>query len=72
MTATATAVPPPPASTRPVRREPRLFEAAGETLEDAILRTWDELVVEGRVGCPVCAGEMAAAAGCPRCGSELL
>jgi hypothetical protein len=72
MTAAATAVPPSLPSTRPVRREPRLFEAAGETLEDAILRTWDELVVEGRVGCPVCAGEMAAAAGCPRCGSELL
>ena len=72
MTAAATAVPAPLPATRPVPREPRLFEAAGETLEDAIVRTWDELVVEGRVGCPVCAGEMAAAAGCPRCGSELL
>ena len=34
MTAAATAAPAPLPATRPVPREPRLFEAAGETLED--------------------------------------
>ena len=35
---------------------PRLFEAGGETLEDAVLRTWDELVGGAHARCPVCAG----------------
>ena len=50
---------------------PRLFEAGGETLEDAVLRTWDELVGGVHARCPVCAGDMTAAAGCAHCGSEL-
>jgi hypothetical protein len=50
---------------------PRLFEAGGETLEDAVLGTWDELVAGAHARCPVCAGEMTAARGCSDCGSEL-
>jgi hypothetical protein len=55
----------------------RLFEPpAGRsdgapTLEDAVLRTWDELVAEGRAECPVCGGRIRAASGCEDCGSEL-
>jgi hypothetical protein len=51
--------------------EPRLFETAGATLEDRILRSWDELVARGRTRCPVCGGSLRAAARCEDCGSEL-
>jgi hypothetical protein len=49
----------------------RLFEPGGATLEDRILRCWDELVGEGRTECPVCSGSMSAVGGCESCASEL-
>lgn len=60
---------------RPQRgRRPRLFDD-GLTLEDRVLRAWEDLIVEGRCACPVCGGSMAAggaaAAACTGCGSEL-
>ena len=52
-------------------RATRLFEAGGDTLEDVMLRTWDELLGAAHAHCPVCAGEMTVAGGCADCGSEL-
>jgi hypothetical protein len=49
----------------------RLFEPQGATLEDAILRIWDELLADGRADCPVCGEMVAGAGGCEGCGSEL-
>ena len=51
----------------------RLFEPGGATLEDVVLRVWEDLAAEGRAVCPVCGGPMSpsAAGGCPACGSEL-
>jgi hypothetical protein len=49
----------------------RLFEPGGVSLEDSILRIWDELVNEGRTACPVCGGSMTPAGGCEDCRSEL-
>jgi hypothetical protein len=49
----------------------RLFEPGGPTLEDAVLRAWEELVADGRVECPVCGGAMSMLHGCGECGSEL-
>jgi hypothetical protein len=49
---------------------PRLFDD-GVTLEDRILGTWEDLVVDGRAACPVCGGSIAAGSGCAGCGSEL-
>ncbi len=51
----------------------RLFEPGGATLEDVVLRAWEDLAAEGRAVCPVCGGSMSPAAdgGCPGCGSEL-
>ena len=46
----------------------------GVRLEDAILGLWEDVVVEGRAGCPVCGGSMAAGSGhaaCGECGAEL-
>jgi len=48
----------------------RLFEPSGSTLEDSILGAWEDLVVNGRTACPVCAGELEPG-GCASCGSEL-
>ena len=48
----------------------RLFEPSGSTLEDSILGAWEDLGLNGRTECPVCAGELEAA-GCSTCGSEL-
>jgi hypothetical protein len=56
---------------QPARRPSRLFEPGGATLEDSILRLWDELVAAGRVECPVCGGAMSAPGGCEGCGAEL-
>ena len=60
---------------RPQRKAdgPPLFDD-GVRLEDAILGLWEDVVVEGRAGCPVCGGSMAAAGGhaaCADCGAEL-
>ena len=43
----------------------------GVSLEDSILRSWEELVDLGEASCPVCAGRMHAASRCEDCGSEL-
>jgi hypothetical protein len=60
----------PPAAERPAARlfEPR---AGGVSLEDKILRTWEDLAGRGDAGCPVCGGRMRVTAGCEACGSEL-
>jgi hypothetical protein len=57
---------------RPQRAEasPRLFDD-GLTLEDRVLGTWEDLIVEGRAACPVCGSSMAAGSPCEGCGSEL-
>jgi hypothetical protein len=49
----------------------RLFEPGGPTLEDVVLRAWDELVADGHAECPVCGGAMSVLAGCEGCGAEL-
>ncbi len=51
----------------------RLFEPGGATLEDVVLRVWEDLAAEGRAVCPVCGGSMSPSAdgGCRACGSEL-
>ena len=49
---------------------PRLFEAGEVRLEDVVLKAWEDLVVDGRAGCPVCGGSMSPG-GCASCGSEL-
>jgi hypothetical protein len=60
------------ATERPQRAEasPRLFDD-GFTLEDRVLRAWEDLIVEGRGACPVCGGSMATGSPCESCGSEL-
>jgi hypothetical protein len=59
-----------PATGLPARRlfEPR---AGGVSLEDSILRTWEDLTAQGSAGCPVCGGRLRAASACESCGSEL-
>jgi hypothetical protein len=47
-----------------------LFERDRVTLEDVVLRVWEDLALEGRAGCPVCGGPMSTA-GCDSCGAEL-
>ena len=51
----------------------RLFEprAGGVSLEDSILRVWEDLVGDGSAGCPVCSGRLRAGVGCEACGSAL-
>jgi hypothetical protein len=49
---------------------PKLFEPSRVTLEDLVLGVWEDLRLEGRAECPVCAAEMAPA-GCESCGSGL-
>ena len=61
----------PPAAAPSAEGASRLFDAGGETLEDRVIRAWDELSGAGRTACPVCAAEMTAAGGCRVCGSEL-
>ena len=41
------------------------------TLEDLVLRVWDDLIAEGRAECPVCGGSMSVPTGCESCGTEL-
>jgi hypothetical protein len=48
----------------------RLFEPAGSTLEDLVLRAWEDLAARGDAECPVCRGRLTAD-GCADCGSEL-
>ena len=52
------------------RSAPRLFESGEVRLEDVVLKAWEDLVVDGRAGCPVCGGSMSPG-GCASCGSEL-
>jgi hypothetical protein len=49
---------------------PTLFERDRVTLEDVVLRVWEDLALEGAAECPVCGGSVAPA-GCQRCGAEL-
>jgi hypothetical protein len=56
---------------KPGRSSSRLFEPEGATLEDAVLRIWDDLLVDGRADCPVCRSAMTQAGRCEGCGAEL-
>ncbi|MQA72924.1 MAG: hypothetical protein GEU88_00985 [Solirubrobacterales bacterium] len=58
----------PPAAARSAQR---LFEPGGVSLEETILRTWEDLTGPGRTECPVCGGRMRVAHGCEACGSQL-
>ncbi|MDX6636620.1 MAG: hypothetical protein QOJ01_131 [Solirubrobacterales bacterium] len=49
---------------------PTLFERYRVTLEDVVLRVWEDLALEGGAECPVCGGSMAPD-GCQGCGAEL-
>ncbi len=49
----------------------RLFEPEGATLEDAILRIWDDILADGHANCPVCSAEMVTAGRCEGCGASL-
>jgi hypothetical protein len=73
--ATAARVDEPPATGRSTSPEPRLFEPQadqdGVSLEDSILRAWEDLAGSGSVECPVCGGRMRVSAGCEACGSAL-
>jgi hypothetical protein len=73
--ATATRVEEPPATGRSASPESRLFEPQadpnGVSLEDSILRAWEDLGGSGGVECPVCGGRMRLSVGCESCGSEL-
>ena len=51
-------------------RAPTLFERDRVTLEDIVLKVWEDLALAGAADCPVCGGSMAPA-GCQRCGAEL-
>lgn len=67
--ARATRVNDPLATERPApRHEPR---TGGVSLEDSILRTWEDLVVQGSAGCPVCGGRLRAGHGCDGCDADL-
>ena len=62
----------PPAAAHPAERlfEPRRRHG-GVTLEDSLLRVWEDLSRDGHAGCPVCGGRMTVAGTCRECGSEL-
>ena len=72
---TAILVEEPPATGRSEPPAPRLFEPeadpGGVSLEDSILRVWEDLTGNGGAECPVCGGRLRASAGCGGCGSEL-
>jgi hypothetical protein len=72
---TAIFVEEPPATGRSEPPAPRLFEPAadpgGVSLEDSILRVWEDLTGSGGAECPVCGGRMRVSAGCDGCGSDL-
>jgi hypothetical protein len=72
---TVTLVDKPPATGRSTTPEPRLFEPQADpsevSLEDVVLRAWEDLAGSGVVECPVCGGRMRASAGCESCGSDL-
>jgi hypothetical protein len=48
---------------------PPLFEH--RSLEDVVLKAWEELRLSGHTACLVCGSEVTTTADCPRCGSEL-
>ena len=58
----------PPATEHPA---PTLFESGGVSLEDSMLRVWEDLAAGDRAECPVCGGHLRLAGGCDDCGSEL-
>ncbi len=58
----------PPAA---ARSAPRLFEPGEVSLEEKILDAWEDLIGDGRAGCPVCGGRIERGAACAGCGSEL-
>jgi hypothetical protein len=58
----------PPAA---ARSAPRLFAPGEVSLEESILRTWEDLTGSGSAECPVCGGRMHLARGCESCGSAL-
>ena len=72
MSAVATRPGAPAAAERPQAEHaaPTLFERYRVTLEDVVLRAWEDLALEGGAECPVCGGSMAPV-GCPSCGAEL-
>ncbi len=72
MTAVATRRAPASSMERPQvdHSAPTLFERDRVTLEDTVLRVWEDLALEGGAECPVCGGSMAPA-GCQDCGSAL-
>ena len=49
---------------------PTLFERDRVTLEDVVLRVWEDLALDGAADCPVCGASMAPG-GCQGCGAEL-
>jgi hypothetical protein len=55
---------------QPSGSAPTLFERDRVTLEDVVLRVWEDLALAGAADCPVCGGSMAPA-GCQGCGAEL-
>ncbi len=55
------------------RSAPRLFQprTGGVSLEDTILRAWEDLVDQGSAGCPVCGGRLRVMGGCEACDAAL-
>ncbi len=51
----------------------RLFrpEPGGRSLEDVIVRIWEDLARDGSACCPACGGRIVLRDGCESCGSEL-
>jgi hypothetical protein len=47
-----------------------VFEPGG-TLEDSVLRAWENLLLEGHASCLVCGAEAEPGTDCPSCGSQL-
>jgi hypothetical protein len=69
--AVVTREPAPVREAEAIEARSRLFEPQGGTLEDAILRVWDDLLATSCADCPVCGGTVAGAGRCEGCGSEL-
>jgi DNA-directed RNA polymerase subunit RPC12/RpoP len=76
MSATATRRPPAVAAPGSARGPSvsRLFrpEPGKRSLEDAILRIYEDLARDGHAACPVCGGRIEPRSACRDCGSELL
>jgi hypothetical protein len=52
---------------------PRLFrpEPGRRSLEDTIVRIWEDFARDGSASCPACGGRIVLGDGCEGCGSEL-